>query len=153
METVNSTETGNQPTQTGKNPYKEVCRQIYQAYLDNPDMYKSLIGFSIIEKLKELGVEGLPYRQSANLAHFLSHYLSYEQFINLHLMFGISQKKLTRLLSGTDEFTADHVQALSDYLLISPSDLISHFRLINNITLSQMDELTAWWNSLKGGEL
>lgn len=84
---------------------------------------------------------------------FLANNLTYQQFKQLPQALGVSDKKVTRLINGTDQWSANDIQALVDHMNTkfecSPEKLLRICSIPNNITLDEMTSLNDWWEELE----
>lgn len=73
---------------------------------------------------------------------FVKQSLTAEQFENLAMEMKMSNTKIRRLLSGTDDFMLDEISSIARVLSVTPTYLIVEYGLgSKNITLDEATEL------------
>jgi len=98
-----------------------------------------------IEGSKRTAPETLPLWLAASLSHY--------DFDRLSDILGISEKKLTRLLSGTDYWLIKEFTLLYTFLIMKfqgiprPSEFLEKNKISNGILYDEITELSSWFDS------
>ena len=88
--------------------------------------------------------------QKQNLRDYLFENLSAKGYSLLPEFIGVSDTKMSRLLSGTDAWECDTFKRLVKAIIsIHPHELLQRFELKNSITINEMDAIVKEYETQK----